>query len=73
VWAIGGDSLVRTPKGFDEDHPYIEDLKRKDFIASVRLTQKQVTAPSFLDEYMQLNKRAAPLMEFLCNAVGVPF
>lgn len=73
VWTLDGDSLVRVPKGFDEDHPYIDDLKRKDFIASVRLSQKQVTAPDFLDEYMKLNKRAAPLMEFLCDAVGVPF
>ena len=73
VWSLGGNSLVRVPKGFDEDHPYIDDLKRKDFIASVRLSQKQVTSPDFLDEYMQLNKRAAPLMEFLCDAVGVPF
>ncbi len=73
VWTLGGDSLVRAPKGFNEDHPYIDDLKRKDFIASVRLTQKQVTSPDFLDEYMKLNTRAAPLMEFLCDAVGVPF
>ena len=73
VWSLAGDSLVRVPKGFDEDHPLIDDLKRKDFIASVKLTQKQVTSPGFLDEYMELNQRAAPMMEFLCDAVGVPF
>ena len=64
---------MRTPKGFDDDHPLIEDLKRKDFIASTRLTQKQITSEGFLDEYTKLNKRAAPFMEFLCEAVGVPF
>lgn len=73
VWTFGGESLVRVPKGFDEDHPFIDDLKRKDFIASVKLTQKQVTSPGFLDEYMNLNQRAAPMMEFLCDAVGVAF
>ncbi len=73
VWKLSGESLVRTPKGFDDDHPLIEDLKRKDFIASTRLTQKQITSEGFLDEYTKLNKRAAPFMEFLCEAVGVPF
>ena len=73
TWSLGGDSLVRPPKGFDADHPLIEDLKRKDFIASTRLSQKAVTSEGFLDEYMDMNRRAAPFMEFLCNAVGVPF
>lgn len=73
VWTLGGDSLSRPPKGFDADHPLIEDLKRKDFIASTKLTQKQITSEGFLDEYAKLNKRAAPFMEFLCQAVGVPF
>ena len=73
VYEIGGDSLVRPPKGFDPDHPLIEDLKRKDFMASTRLSQKTVTSVGFLDEYVSLNKRSAPFMKFLCEAVGVPF
>jgi uncharacterized protein (TIGR02453 family) len=73
VWELAGESLTRPPKGFDDDHPLIEDLKRKDFIASTRLTQKQVTSEGFVDEYAKLNTRAAPFMEFLCQAVGVPF
>ncbi len=73
VWELTGESLVRPPKGFDADHPLIDDLKRKDFIASTKLTQKQITSEGFVDEYAKLNKRAAPFMEFLCEAVGVPF
>lgn len=73
VWTLGGESLVRPPKGHEPDHPLIEDLKRKDFIASTRLSQKTVASEGFLDEYISLNKRAAPFMEFLCDAVGVPF
>ena len=73
AWTLAGDSLVRPPKGFDADHPLIEDLKRKDFIASTSLTQKQITSEGFLDEYAELTKRAAPMMELLCTAVGVPF
>lgn len=73
VFSLGGDSLVRPPRGFEEDHPLIDDLKRKDFIASVRLTQKQVTSDRFLEDFTDYNKRAVSFMRFLCEAVGVQF
>ena len=28
------DSLVRSPRGYPDDHPLIDDLRRKDFVAS---------------------------------------
>ncbi len=73
VYTLAGESLQRPPKGFEPDHPYIRDLKRKDFMASMRLSQKQVTAPDFIDEFESLCKRATPFMSFLCDAVGVGF
>lgn len=73
VFDLVGDSLVRPPKGFDADHPLIDDLKRKDFIASTRLTQKQVTSDHFLQDFTENAKRSRPFMRFLCDAVGVPF
>ena len=36
---LGGESLKRPPAGFDSDHPLIEELKRKDFIAIADLTE----------------------------------
>ncbi|MCP4682850.1 MAG: TIGR02453 family protein, partial [Desulfobacterales bacterium] len=33
--SMGGESLKRPPKGFDPDHPFIEDLKRKDFVSQI--------------------------------------
>ena len=68
-----GDSLVRPPRGFDADHPLIEDLKRKDFMASVSLEEKDALAPDFLERIADLCRRTAPLMAFLCRAVDVPF
>lgn len=73
VYQLAGDSLTRPPRGFDEDHPLIDDLKRKDFIASVRLTQKQVTSDHFLQDFTDYSKRAVPFMKFLCEAAGVQF
>jgi uncharacterized protein (TIGR02453 family) len=73
VFSIGGESLKRPPRGFDEDHPLLEDLKRKDFIASTRLTQKQITSDTLMKDFTDNCKRAAPFMKFLCEAVKVPF
>jgi uncharacterized protein (TIGR02453 family) len=73
VFALGGDSLVNPPKGFDPEHPLLTDLKRKDFIASAQLNQRVVTADDFIDEFTRVCRAASPFMRFLCEAVGLPF
>ena len=73
TYHLSGDSLKRPPVGMDPDHPFIDDLRRKDFIAMRPLTQKAVTTDGFLHEYARLCASAAPLMRFLCEAVGLPF
>lgn len=73
VFTVTGDSLTRPPKGYDADHPLIEDLKRKDFIASTRLAEKDVTSNHFLEDFTDNCRRAVPFMKFLCEAVGVRF
>jgi uncharacterized protein (TIGR02453 family) len=73
VFSLEGDSLTRPPKGFDANHPLIEDLKRKDFIASTRLRQSDITTDHFLEDFTANCKKAAPFMKWLCEAVGVPF
>ncbi len=72
-YELGGELLKRPPRGFDPDHPLVEDLKRKDFIGSVELTQKAVTSPGFLEEYAKLCKAGSPLVNFICRAVGVGY
>jgi uncharacterized protein (TIGR02453 family) len=70
---LGGDSLKRPPAGFDGDHPLIEHLKRKDYIAIAELTQRDATAKDFLQQWERLCRGASPFMRFLCDATGVPF
>jgi uncharacterized protein (TIGR02453 family) len=43
---LEGDSLTRPPRGYDPEHPFIDDIKRKDFVASVAFSDKQVCGPS---------------------------
>ena len=73
VFTVTGESLTRPPRGYAADHPLIDDLKRKDFIASTRLSQKAVTSDGFIKVFENYCKRSAPFMKFLCEAVDVPF
>jgi uncharacterized protein (TIGR02453 family) len=68
-----GESLKRVPPAFDKDHPHADDLRRKDFAAVERFTQKEATTPGFLDRYEAACVSFTPLMRFLCRAVGVPY
>ena len=72
-FTLEGDHLVRPPRGFDADHPLIDDLRRKDFAASTRFTNKAVTSDDFIDVFLARCQAAAPFVSFLCSALGVPF
>ena len=70
---FGGESLKRPPKGFDPDHPLIEDLKRKDFIVVTPIDEATVTAAGFIDGFESLCRTGAPFVRYLCAALGIPF
>lgn len=70
---LGGESLKRPPRGFDPDHPDIEDLKRKDHVATFSFTEQQVTAPGFIDSFAHVCQKASPYAEFLTTAVGLDY
>ncbi len=68
-----GESLKRVPRGFDKDHPHAEALKRKSHAATFAWTAEDVVRPDFMDRYADASRQAAPLMRFICDAVGVAF
>ena len=70
---LGGDSLKRVPPWAEAEHPFAEDLKRKDFFGWATLTEDDVVAPGFLDSYDLICRSAAPLMQFLCDVLDVPY
>jgi uncharacterized protein (DUF2461 family) len=53
---LEGDSLTRPPRGYDPDHPFIEDIKRKDFVASITFTDRQVCDTAFMRDFAALLK-----------------
>ena len=64
------ETLKRPPRGFDADHPMIEDIKRKSFTASLRLSDGQMTGDDVMPTFVKTCKELAPLMRFLAGAVG---
>ncbi len=73
VFAQGGESLVRPPKGYDKEHPLLDDLKRKDFIATCAVNKKTVTSPDLLAIFEEHCRVASPYIGFLCRALNVKF
>lgn len=73
VYRLGGDALKRPPRGYSDDTPHIEDIKRKDFIASCSFPVAEAGKSGFPDMAAETFEKAEPLMAFLCAAVGVEF
>ena len=69
----GGDRLIRPPRGFDADHPSIEEIKRKDFVAFRAFADSQAVAADFLEVYADSCRAAVPMVRFLTEAVGLDF
>ncbi|MEM7018111.1 MAG: TIGR02453 family protein, partial [Pseudomonadota bacterium] len=70
---LAGDSLKRPPKGYDKEHPLIDDLKRKDFIAVTNMDEATLLSQHFIDEVDQAFQRSSGFMQLLCKAMGLPF
>ena len=70
--SIEGDKLTRPPKGFAADHPFIEDLKRKDFVTVETLSQKQICSAGFINDLASSFKSMLPLVLFLSKALRLP-
>jgi uncharacterized protein (TIGR02453 family) len=68
---IGGDSLKRVPVGFPADHPFAEDLKRKDHVVMTTFTAKEMASPKFVTQFADVCADVAPLMKFLTSAMGL--
>jgi uncharacterized protein (TIGR02453 family) len=70
---LSGDKLQRPPKGYDPEHPLIEDLKRKDFVTVTDLSEKQACGATFMDAFVASSKAATPFMRFLTESLGLPW
>lgn len=70
-WTIERDDVLkRPPQGFPADHPQIEDLKLKSFVAFSKLSEEETLKPGFVKAFAKLCDEASPFVRFLTDAVG---
>lgn len=70
---LSGDSLKTYPRGYPKDHPLINDLKRKDFIAIHPLSRDEILSPNLVKTIHHRFNVASDLMDYLCNALELPY
>ena len=70
---LGGEALVRPPSGYDPAHDLIEDLKRKDFVASIEISDADALSPRLRRRVVDAFKGVAPMVDYLCAALDLEF
>ena len=68
-----GESLKKAPKGFASDHPLLDDLRRKHFIAVKKVDEKAVLGKTATRKTASLFEKTAPLVKFICEANDLDF
>jgi uncharacterized protein (TIGR02453 family) len=65
-----GDKLKMMPKGYSIDHPHIEYLKLKSFMATHTFDDTDVLHKNFIRKLVESMKATKPLNDFLNEALG---
>lgn len=68
-----GERLKTAPRGFDRDHPMIEDIKCKSFAVMAPVKQSELTSNDCLLIVAEVLRDSRPLMRFLCESLQIPF
>ena len=68
---LSGDQLKAAPKGYPPDHPEIELLKHKQFLALHRLKESDVTSAKFVLHMVSVCKAMKPFNEYLNGLLGL--
>jgi uncharacterized protein (TIGR02453 family) len=70
---LGGESLTRPPRGYDPAHELIEDIKRKDFVATRHFSDAEAMSPRLPKIVIDGCKGIAPMIDYLCAALDLEF
>ena len=69
LWGgLEGEALKRVPAPWPADHPFADDLRRKDFTAFARWKPAEAAKPGFAGRAVAQWRASGPLMGFLCKA-----
>jgi len=62
---IEGEKLKTAPKGYPKDHPYVEFLKLKSFLAAKMISDRDVLGERCFDLVISASRAMKPLNDFL--------
>ena len=68
---LPAETLKNAPKGYTNDHPYIDLLKMKSFAAGVTFSRKEVLASSFENKVLDVYSELLPFRRYLNKAISV--
>ena len=71
LYNLEAESLKRAPRGIDPDHPLIDHLKFKSFVAIAKFSQEEACSPDFIRAYADACQTASPFAHFLTTAIGL--
>ncbi len=63
------DSLIRPPKGYDEDNPAIDFLKLKSFVVRSPIEEASTTSKTFAKDVAKAFQAMQPMINFLNRAL----
>jgi len=72
-YRVSGESLRTAPRGYARDHPMIEELRRKDFIAIAHLDEKEILSRHLLQRVTDYYLQAGSYTAFLCKSLGLRY
>jgi uncharacterized protein (TIGR02453 family) len=67
------DMLVRTPHGFPADFAFVEDLRRRNFIALRPLDDAAIASPRLRTTIERDLQALAPFVDYLCASLDLEF
>lgn len=72
-FALGGEMLKRLPHGFNPSHALIDDIKRKDFVATQEFDERLAASAELKPLVTDAFKAISPMIDYLCAVVDLDF
>ena len=66
---LEGEELKTAPKGFQKEHPAIDLIRKKGFIATRKFTDKEVLSPNFLNDVLYSFQTLRPFFDYMSEVL----
>lgn len=67
---LKGDELKTAPKGFDKNHPAIDLIRKKQFLITRNLSDKEVLSPDFKKEVLDTFRAMRPFFDYMSDVLS---